>query len=190
MSDILGLFTWNLDHFLDPYFGFDIENLNIFTCKILSFTQYFSLQSSSLLQSFVTIDRYITISKKPGSFFSRLPFSTSRSAHYWSLCIISTVFLINAPFLYFNKYLIISNNLNENLSAWKNLSNTQELFFNQNKCESISRLNLQALWDNMNLIINSDLPITLMIIFSFLLHFKTKALRILCNKTRTLMGLT
>ena len=43
LIDILALLTWNLDHFLKPNFGFEIEDVNLFTCSFFTFIQFFSL---------------------------------------------------------------------------------------------------------------------------------------------------
>ncbi len=46
ITEILTLYVWNLDHFLLPFFGFEIEPLNIHACRFSVFLQFFSLQYS------------------------------------------------------------------------------------------------------------------------------------------------
>ena len=58
--------------------------------------QYVSSQTSSLLLAILTIDRFVVIFNKPGSFLSRLPFSTLRTAHLWS--ILTIIFTISLNF--------------------------------------------------------------------------------------------
>lgn len=102
--DTLSLFDWNLNHYLQPNFGFSMEYLNLFTCKFVLFIQYFSLQSSAFLLSFVSIDRFVTIRKIPGSIYSRLPFGTVKSAFFWSMGIVLAIFILNMHILILNGY--------------------------------------------------------------------------------------
>ena len=104
MIDNLALITWNLDHFIEPNFGVKIEDLNLFTCKFFTFIQYFSLQCNGLLLSLVLIDRYLAVSRIPGSFASKLPFCTLKSASIWSISVIISTGLVNVHFLILNKY--------------------------------------------------------------------------------------
>lgn len=64
VTDTLALLVWNLDHYLLPNHGIKMERLNEYYCRILTFDQFFSLQSSALLLSMVTIDRYFTVIDK------------------------------------------------------------------------------------------------------------------------------
>ena len=59
--DILSLLNWNLSAILMPNFSIELENINSISCKILSFIQFFSFQSSSIILSCSTVDRYFTI---------------------------------------------------------------------------------------------------------------------------------
>jgi len=76
--DLLSLFTWNLDTFFRFFYDFSYEKKSFIACRLMVFLQYFSLESSGLLLSFISIDRYFTIISKPGSFVSKLPFGTPR----------------------------------------------------------------------------------------------------------------
>jgi hypothetical protein len=66
----LTLYTWNLDHFLKVFKPYTetimhidevniMESFNIVTCKIFAFTQYYSLQTTSWLLMYVSVDQTI-----------------------------------------------------------------------------------------------------------------------------------
>ena len=97
-TDTLSLFEWNLSIFyyniLDEY----LFNKKI--CRVMTFMQFFSLQSSGFLITFLCLDRYITVISKPGSFYSRLPFRTKKSALVWSLILIFTALTLNSHILF------------------------------------------------------------------------------------------
>ena len=76
----------------------NMENKNLKTI------QYFSLQSSGFLTCLLTIDRFITLSSTPGSFYSKLPFSSPKSVATWSIGIITFFFLLNIHILFFYGY--------------------------------------------------------------------------------------
>ena len=46
-SDTLSLFFWNLNHYTESNFHINIQNINIYLCKIGSWIQFSSLQSSA-----------------------------------------------------------------------------------------------------------------------------------------------
>ena len=104
-TDTLSLFEWNLSIFyyniLDEY----LFNKKI--CQVMTFMQFFSLQSSGFLITFLCLDRYITVISKPGSFYSRLPFRTKKSALVWSLILIFTALTLNSHILFSNSKFII-----------------------------------------------------------------------------------
>ena len=68
------------------------------------FIQYTSLQSSGWLLSLLCIDRFITVMRRPGSIFKRLPFSTNKTAIIWSTGIILVLFILNSHILMFNGF--------------------------------------------------------------------------------------
>ena len=49
ISETASIYIWNVDHFILPFFGFEIEYLNIYSCKISVFIQFFSLECSAWL---------------------------------------------------------------------------------------------------------------------------------------------
>ena len=57
VTDTLSLFEWNLDHYLIYNWFVSTSTLNVAVCKISKFTQYFSLQTSALLLSIMSVDR-------------------------------------------------------------------------------------------------------------------------------------
>ena len=61
------------------------------------------------------VDRFISIKSIPGSFYSRLPFGTIKSAYIWCGCITLIMFLFNIHILIFNgNYIkVIQTNITE-----------------------------------------------------------------------------
>ena len=49
VSDSLILYFWNLNHFTDTFFGIDLQNYNIYSCKFGCFLQFTSMQVSAWL---------------------------------------------------------------------------------------------------------------------------------------------
>jgi len=161
ITDTLSLFIWNLNHFLGPNFNITIENLSIFTCRLFSFIQFFSLQSGGILLCMVCIDRYVTVSAMPGSFLSKLPFRTIKSAFYWSLLILTLIFILNF-------HLVILNGLE--IEKTVNISTNQTYTTRSFKCYIYSNGFLVfPYWENVNLILKCLVPFIVMIIFNSLL---------------------
>ncbi len=101
VTDTLSLFCWNLDHYLEVNHNMRIENINITVCRISVFIQYTSLQTSALILSVLCIDRYVSITSKPGSFRrTSLPFNSPRSALIWSFSILVLDCLFNCHVLF------------------------------------------------------------------------------------------
>ncbi|CAF1290902.1 unnamed protein product [Adineta ricciae] len=69
--DILMLYGWNLDHYLDIVHGFILLTYTIPTCKIFGFLNYFAGQSSAWLRVFVCLDRYLAVSRLHRTWFNR-----------------------------------------------------------------------------------------------------------------------
>jgi hypothetical protein len=184
VSDTVSLFQWNLDHYLRPNFGFRTAHLSVFMCKIVSFTQFASMQISAFLLSIICIDRYVTIASTPGSIYSKLPFSTNKSACAWSVAIIALICLINSHLLIFNGYrkppneyvekiLILNGNANDSNATnivYKYTYNYTEPFY----CYSYSAtFDIVPLWDQCNMVLYNFLPFVIMSIFNSLLIKKT-----------------
>ena len=47
INDALSLYFWNINHFIQSTFDIDIQNSNIYSCKMGSFIQFSSLQTSA-----------------------------------------------------------------------------------------------------------------------------------------------
>ena len=156
ITDTLSLFTWNLNYFTYSNFGFNIEGLNIYTCRIFTFIQYFGLQSSGLLLSLVSIDRYIFVSRLPNSFLSKLPFGTLKSATLWSFSIVSIIGLMNSFILILDRKVIL----------------------NTVHCYHLSNgFIIPIMWEKVHMILYCLIPFILMIIFDVLLIKKTLNLK-------------
>ena len=160
----LSLYIWNLNHFLTYNYGFEIESLNITLCKIFAFTQFFSLESSGFLLSVLSVDRYISVISIPGSFASRLPFRTPKSAHLWSLVIIGLVFILNSHILILNGYYeqtFNGNNTFKDLICYK----------------YINGFPLSPVWEYVHLILYSLIPFIIMLVFNILLIKKIRSIK-------------
>ena len=176
--DTLTLFTWNLDHFFEYKFSIKYVNKNIYICKIMEFLQYFSLQSSGFLISLLTIDRYVTIASTPGSFYSKLPFRSPRSAIIWSSFILSIIFIFNSHILIFNGYFDPKNYLNKTIEIKANKSvhsiNEKNILIKNNfECGKYStgfRLNPE--WVEINIYFKSIIPAILILFFNLLIIYK------------------
>ena len=150
-----------LNKYLTPNFGIYLEELNIISCKFFSFIQYFSLQSSGFLLTVLCIDRYIKVSSTPGSFISRLPFRTVKSAHVWSWVLIGLVFILNSHIIILNgRY--VENKINLNLTLF-NFS-----------CKYSNGFKFFPIWENVHLILYNLIPFIIMIIFDILLIRKIR----------------
>jgi hypothetical protein len=167
ITDTLALFIWNFNNFLTPHFGIVLENTNIYSCRILLFLQYFSLQSSELLITYTTIDRYIKVTSEPGSTMSRLPFGTVKAARNWSLIILGIVAVLNSFLIFCDRLTIVE---------YENDP------FNPNRTIKIERIDCYSLsngdsitsvWDYVHLFLYSIIPFLCMVIFNFLLLKKS-----------------
>lgn len=171
VTDTMTLFLWNLDHYLVTIHGFQLEHLSVFNCKLLVFIQYSSQQMSGLLLSMICIDRYFTIIATPGSFVSRLPFGTVKSALIWSTSIVLFLALLNMHILILNGYhepvtLVVENLTNGTTIAYNKTNNFLCYRYSPNFI-------LAPTWDYVNMALYNFLPYILMSIFNYLLIRKT-----------------
>lgn len=175
--NVASLFTWNLDHFTAPQFGWYIANQSIFTCKFFVFVQYASLQISGFLYSLVSVDRYFQVMSKPGLFISELPFGSRRSAYGWSIFVIILVVLLNGHLLIFNGYIetIVSNKTYEAIEVINNteLNVTQFCIFKNDvvRCYVSHLYEISPLWDKVQAVVYTFIPFIIMFIFNTLLIF-------------------
>lgn len=62
--DLLGLYGWNLDNYFGTVHGFTLNNsYTIASCKFFSFFNYFILDVAAWLRVFVSLDRYLSLSR-------------------------------------------------------------------------------------------------------------------------------
>ena len=164
ITDLTCLFTWNLETYFQIFFGFDYENTSIILCRLMSFLQFFGLQSSALLLSFIPVDRFFSIISKPGSFITKLPFGSPRTSFIWSLSIIAFVFLLNSHILILNGTFQYSNQtiLNET-----QISAEFECYFYSSLPQFL------VVWDTVHIVIYSVIPTLWMSVFNFLIILKT-----------------
>ncbi len=145
ITDLLALFTWNLDHFLTPNYGTAIETLNIYTCRIFTFIQYASLQSSAILLSFTCVDRYFTVIARPGR---HKYVGTVKSSTIWSILIVTCCLVLNSYLLFMDRK-----------SGTKNFH-----------CYVLANgFKVSEIWDKVHLVIYSLIPSILMLVFNVLL---------------------
>ena len=176
--DTLSLFTWNLNHFFLYKFNIKYEFSNIYLCRIMDFIQYFSLQSSGFLLSLLTLDRYVTIASKPGSFISKLPFRTIKSSAIWSSLIICIIFILNSHILILNGYFDPPSYSNETIEIRLNesvyfINETISIISSTIHCRKYSTgFKLFPDWDQVNILVYSFIPTLLMFIFNLLIIYK------------------
>lgn len=172
VMNILSLFEWNLDHFIEPYNPNGMESLSLANCRLLAFLQYFSLESSAYLLSFMCIDRFLIVISVPGSFSTRLPFSTAKSAHFWSILIITSIFSLHSLLLFRNGYYDPPEIKNLTINRTMSIA-----FYYQNPdfhCYSFSpTFSIYPLWDMIHLYLYTFIPFAIMITFNGLLITKT-----------------
>ncbi|CAF0892366.1 unnamed protein product [Brachionus calyciflorus] len=187
--DTVALFEYNFNHFLYPNFLIELEKLNRFSCKFVVFIQVFSLHVTANLLSLMCVDRFVSIKSIPGSFYSRLPFGTIKSAYIWSGMIIIFLFLFNIHVLIFNgNYIkILQKNKTEHVIINGTFSSIFNLYNETENCEWYTEtIKLFPAMDIVNLIVYNIIPLSVMIIFNTLLIVTTlldnKSLKYLSNE--------
>ncbi|CAF1255261.1 unnamed protein product [Rotaria sordida] len=137
--DILMLYGWNLDHYLQIMYGYILLTYSIPTCKIFGFLNYVAPQSSAWLRVFICLDRYLSASRLHRTWFS----------HQKSVLIIITSIILF--FMLFNLHILIfacfyrrSGSINANAQLYR----------------------IYPLWDYINLGLYNCAPFILMIIFN------------------------
>jgi hypothetical protein len=136
--DILILYGWNLDHYLEGTTGIKLDTYSVISCKFFSFINYFTYQVSAWLRVFICFDRYLSLSS-----LHRTWFSVSKNVLIIIGILIIVFILINFHFLPFVCY-------------YKN---------DQVIIESLYYM-VYPMWDLVNLIIYNCLPFVLMVIFN------------------------
>jgi hypothetical protein len=137
--DILMLYGWNLDHYLAGVYNFTIQGLTIPLCRFLSFFNYFAAQSSAWLRVFVCLDRYLSLSRLPKTWFSH-----SKSVLIVIANIIGFCIAINVIFFFYG--CSYSSNGTITISSWA--------------------FQIYPLWNYVNLGVYNCAPFVLMTIFN------------------------
>ena len=137
--DTFMLYGWNLDHYLTTIQRFYILRYSLVSCKFVSFISYFAPQSSAWLRVFVSLDRYLSLSR-----LHRTWFSDSKHILMIIACILAVLFALNLHFFLFVCYY----RQNGTISA---LSWLYEVY---------------PLWDYVNLGVCNIVPFILMVIFN------------------------
>lgn len=136
--DILILYGWNFDHYLEGTIGITLNTYSIISCKIFTFLNYLIYQVSAWLRVFICFDRYLSLSR-----LHRTWFNISKNILFIIGLILIIFILINFHFLPFVCYYD------------KNHVNMESLYYQ-----------VYPMWDHVNLIIYNCLPFFLMIIFN------------------------
>ncbi|RNA42760.1 FMRFamide receptor [Brachionus plicatilis] len=165
LFEALTLNTWNLDIFLqifprknDRKYNIDnhniIESSSVFTCKIFTFTQYFSLHSISWLMSLMTVDQVVKI------YFPKNSFQKPKLIKKIIFCILLILFLANSHILLFagvvNNFKF-SKKINVN-GTWLN----ETVVVKQIDCYSSSLYQFYPIWDRIHLFLYCFIPFSLM----------------------------
>jgi hypothetical protein len=166
ITDTISLFEWNLDHFIANNFETSIFYESIFSCRLLLFLQYWSIQCSGFLVSLLSIDRYFIIASRPGSFGSGKLFGKPKTAFIESIFIMIFFMILNSHVLMFN--------------GWKeenfNLNNTN-LNYTIHCYEYTIDFDI-TLYEKFNIMTYCFIPFGLMLTFNLLimkkLYFKRK----------------
>jgi hypothetical protein len=147
--DILMLYGWNLDHYMLNVYGLLLQRHSIILCKLLSFLNYFSAQTSAWLRVFMCFDRYIFLSHLYRTWFNR-----SENVRIIILCIITCIALFNFHIIFFACFYTKRGTINVNARLYR----------------------IYPLWDYINLGLYNCIPFVLMVIFNsgviyHLIHF-------------------
>ncbi|CAF4096218.1 unnamed protein product [Rotaria sp. Silwood2] len=137
--DILMLYGWNLDHYLDGAYGFMLQTYSIPFCKFCSFLNYFASQVSAWLRVFICLDRYLSLSRLHKTWFSQ-----SRNVLIIIISIIIVFTIINFHFFLFACYYDKDGTVNPQARLY----------------------NIYPLWDSMNLGLYNCVPFAFMVLFN------------------------
>ena len=59
VNDIISLYFWNLNHYMEQFHNFVFQKHSLWYCKIGTFIQIFTLESSSWILVLMSIERYL-----------------------------------------------------------------------------------------------------------------------------------
>ncbi|CAF1676102.1 unnamed protein product, partial [Rotaria magnacalcarata] len=97
--DNLMLYGWNLNHYTVTVYKLNLLEYSILSCKIISFSSYFTPQVSAWLRVFVCLDRYLS-----SSYYHRTWLNRSKPILIIIVCIITVGFVLNSHILMFVCY--------------------------------------------------------------------------------------
>jgi hypothetical protein len=138
------------------------------SCKLLVFIQFFSLQSSAWLLTIVTIDRYITVASKPGSFMHKLPFKTKKSAVLWSLAILMLLLIFNLHIIIFDRITFFKpSNISTNDTAMLTVNEEHVACYHYK-----NGFELFPTWEIIHVGVYSIVPSLIMLVANVLLIYK------------------
>ena len=137
--DILMLYGWNLDHYLVGVHGFALQTTSIGLCRILSFYNYFTSQSSAWLRIFVSLDRFLSLTDYQNRWFHR-----SKNTVILIICILIFFTLFNSLFFFYGCSYDVDGNVQAESWAFQ----------------------IYPLWDYVNLGVYNFLPFILMMLFN------------------------
>ncbi|CAF0816605.1 unnamed protein product [Rotaria sp. Silwood1] len=137
--DILMLYGWNIDHYLATIYGFTFSKRAIPLCRFFSFLNYFTAQSSAWLRVFVSLDRYLSLSRLHRTWFGK-----SKNVLIIIACIMGILVLLNFHFFLFVCYYRPNGTIN--IASW--------LYA------------VYPLWDYVNLGVYNCAPFILMVTFN------------------------
>ncbi|CAF4161443.1 unnamed protein product, partial [Adineta steineri] len=137
--DILMLYGWNLDHYLDGIYGFTLQTSSISLCRFLSFFNYFTCQSSAWLRIFICLDRYLSFSRLQPTWFHR-----PKNTFIIIICILVFFILFNGIFFVYGCSYKTDGTIQ--VHSWT--------------------FSIYPLWDYINLGVYNCIPFILMVIFN------------------------
>ena len=144
--DILMLYGWNLDHFFRFQFGFELDRLTVFSCKLSTYFNHVLTQSSAWLRVLMCINRFWTLNQIQ-------PYRSNHQHRRATFLITSTLIiiaLINLHLPIFSCYAYQSNNETKISSG--------SLYFR-----------LYPTWNYVNLALYNIIPSCLMLLFNILI---------------------
>lgn len=170
VTDTLSLWGWNFDHYLLFNRQMSLFTLNKPVCKISLYLQFTTLESSAFLLAIMTIDRYVHVVALPGSFLSKLPLRSVRSAYVWSIGIIFFTLVLNSHIIVFACHLIDERQLVNQNDSFLKIENIIQM---QDTLKSYSTgFSLFPVWEQVHMAIYIGVPFIIMVVANTLLMRK------------------
>ena len=105
IADLCSLYSWNLNlfykHLINPYQN-DLEDASIFSCRLISFIAFVSLQLSSWYLTLVSLDRCLSIH----FLFWHRQLGQTKYATYIIFAVAIIILILNSHLLFLNGYRI------------------------------------------------------------------------------------